>query len=135
MPFVLDCSVTISWLFPDEATDRTDKLRDSLENDLAIVPVIWPVEVANVILVATRRKRIAKSDWDRIQKILETLPIEIDHESVNPVWAKILPLAYTHGLSVYDAMYLELALRMNLPLATLDKDLTRACRAAGVERL
>ncbi|MGK2859781.1 MAG: type II toxin-antitoxin system VapC family toxin [Thermoanaerobaculia bacterium] len=132
MPFVVDCSMTMAWVFADEATPATDALRDSLVSDLAIVPGLWPVEVANVLHVATRRGRIHKSDWTKIRKSLAALPIEIDPETSARAWPASLPLAYTHKLSAYDAVYLELAVRMKLPLATLDKDLRAACRAVKV---
>lgn len=133
MPFVLDCSLTMAWVFPDEATDATDALRESLVNDVAAVPALWPVEVGNVLLVATRRRRIRVQDWKRIQRDLASLPIEIDTETPKRAWSAIMPLAWKYKLSVYDAAYLELAVRLKLPLATLDKELRTACRAAKVE--
>lgn len=135
MPFVLDCSLTMAWVFPDEATDATNALRESLVNDMAIVPVLWPMEVGNVLLVATRKGRIRVQDWKRIQGDLASLPIEIDAETPERVWQAIIPLAYKHKLSAYDAAYLELAARFKLPLATLDKELRTACRAAKVKVL
>ncbi len=135
MAFVLDCSVTMAWVFPDEATDSTDALRESLIQDGAVVPALWPIEVANVLLVATRRGRISEVDWPPIRDALEALPIDIDPESCLRVLHTVLPIANKHALSVYDAMYLELALRLGLPLATLDHRLIAAGKAAGVEVL
>lgn len=135
MPFVLDCSLTMAWVFPDEATDMTNALRESLVNDVAIVPALWPIEVGNVLLVATRHGRIRVQDWNRIQNDLSSLPIEIDAESPERVWQTIMPLAFERKLSAYDAAYLELAVRLKLPLATLDKQLRAACRAVKVEAL
>ncbi|MEW5709598.1 MAG: type II toxin-antitoxin system VapC family toxin [Pseudomonadota bacterium] len=131
MPFVLDCSVTMAWMFRDEATDRTEALRDALVTELAVVPELWPIEVANVLLVATRRGRLAEDDWRRIFADLGALPIEVDPSTSNRA-LQILDLAHRHGISAYDAAYLELALRMQLPLATLDRKLAAACRSAGV---
>ncbi len=133
MPFVLDCSVAMAWVFPDEATATTDALRDKLLTDMAVVPALWPIEVGNVLLVATRRGRIRRGDWKRLHGNLDALPIEIDRETPDRVWQAILPLAWEHKLSAYDAAYLELAVRLRLPLATLDKALHAACRAAKVE--
>ena len=133
MPFVLDCSVTMAWVFPDEANETTDALREALVDDVAVVPVLWPIEVGNVLLVAARRGRIAPQDWLRVRDDLDALPIEIDPESGERVLDSVLPAAYEHKLSVYDAMYFELAHRMRLPLATLDDGLVAACKAAGVE--
>jgi predicted nucleic acid-binding protein len=96
------------------------------------VPVLWSIEVGNVLLVATRRGRISVDDWPRIHEYLEALPIDIDLVSYAKVLDTVLPLADKYGLSVYDAMYLELALRFGLPLATLDKKLIAVCNMAGV---
>ena len=71
MAFVLDCSVTMAWVFPDEATEATNQLRDSLVESRAFAPSLWPVEVANVLLVATRRNRIRVDDWREIRASLE----------------------------------------------------------------
>ncbi len=133
MAFVLDCSVTMAWVFSDEATEATSQLRDSLVESRAFVPSLWPVEVGNVLLVATRRNRIRVDDWREIRASLEALPIEIDPVTTSRAWGASLELARTHQLSVYDAMYLELAMRLQLPLATLDRALHGAARTAGVE--
>ena len=133
MAFVLDCSVTMAWVFPDEATEATNQLRDSLLESRAFVPSLWPVEVGNVLLVATRRNRIRVDDWREIRASLEALPIEIDPVTTSRAWGASLELARTHQLSVYDAMYLELAMRLQLPLATLDRALRIAARTVGVE--
>ncbi len=133
MAFVLDCSVTMAWIFPDEATEATNQLRDSLVERRAFVPSLWPVEVGNVLLVATRRNRIRVDDCWEIRAGLEALPIEIDPVTTSRAWGASLELARTHQLSVYDAMYLELAMRLQLPLATLDRALHDAARTVGVE--
>ena len=135
MPFVVDCSVTMAWVFPDEANERTDALRELLLSDMAVVPGLWSVEVGNVLLVATRRGRIHSRDWNRIQRTLAALPIEIDPETPERVWQSVMPLALEYKLSAYDAVYLELAVRHKLPLATLDKQLRTAARAAKLEVL
>ena len=131
--FVLDCSLAMAWVFPDEATETTDRLLDALTDGRAFVPALWPVEVANVLLVATRRRRIAETDWPRIRRNLHALPIRIDPASTSRIWDDVLEVAYAHHLSVYDSMYLELAIRMRLPLATLDGALSAAGRTAGLE--
>ncbi len=133
MPFVLDCSVAMAWVFPDEATEATARLRDSLIDDRAFVPSLWPVEVGSVLLVATKRGRIRADEWPAVCASLEALPIDIDPVSASRVWGPALDLASEHGLSIYDAMYLELALRMRLPLATLDQALAAAAQAAGMD--
>lgn len=133
MTFVLDCSVTMAWVFPDEATRETARLRDALRERRAFVPALWPIEVANVLLVATCWGRIAETDWPRIWGNLEALPLTIDPVSTSRIRGPVLDVAQEHGLSVYDAMYLELAIRMRLPLATLDRALGDAARTAGLE--
>ena len=135
MAFVLDCSVTMAWIFPDEATEATQRLRESLIEGRALVPCLWPIEVGNVILVATRRGRIGLEEWPRIRKFLDALPIEIDPVSAATTMGASLDLGHRYGLSLYDAMYLELAVRMRMPLATLDRALVAAGKAAGVEVL
>ena len=97
------------------------------------MPAIWPIEVGNVLRVATGRGRISAGDWQRIRVNLQALPIEIEPVSTSRVWGSVLELAHERRLSVYDAMYLELAVRMRLPLATLDRALAAAGSAAGVE--
>lgn len=131
--FFLDCSVTMAWVFPDEATDATARLRDQLEDDRAVVPSLWAIEVGSVLLAAIKRKRIGAENWQELCAHLEALPIEIDPFSVSRVLGGALRLAHSYDLSVHDAVYLELALRRQLPLATLDQALGTAARAAGLD--
>ena len=133
MAFVLDCSVAMAWVFADEATEATARLLDSLVGDRAYVPSLWPVEVASVLLAATRRGRIGSEEWPAICANLEALPIEIDPVSPSRAWGAALDLARRHELSAYDAMYLELAVRLQIPLATLDRKLRTAGQAAGID--
>ena len=133
MPFVLDCSVAMAWVFPDEASEATARLRDSLIDDRAFVPSLWPVEVGSVLLAAARRGCVDADEWPRICTSLEALPIEVEAVSLSRVWGSALALADRYNLSVYDATYLELALRMRLPLATLDRALAAAAKTAGVD--
>ena len=132
MPFVLDCSMTMSWIFPDESTKAGEGLRDSLVSDFALVPTLWAFEVGNVLRNATRRGRISTDDWLRIFEDLKDLPIEIDEESQHRVWESVLPIARKLDLTVYDAAYLELSMRHGLPLATLDRDLRMKAPMLGV---
>ena len=123
----------MAWVFGDEATHETERLRESLIGGRAFVPAIWPIEVGNVLRVATSRGRIVRNEWTRIRNNLAALPVEIEPVSASRIWDTVLTIAEEHGLSVYDAMYLELAIRMQLPLATLDRRLAAAGIAAGVE--
>ena len=131
MAFVLDCSVTMAWIFRDEATEATDRLRETLLDTQAFVPALWPIETANALLAATRRGRVAQDEWPGIRAHLDALPIEVDPVSASRTWSTALDLADAHALSVYDAMYLELAVRMQMPLATLDRALLGAARLSG----
>lgn len=126
--FVLDCSVTISWFMPDENANNDNNLLNQLADEGSIVPSLWKIEVANTLLVAQRRNRITSAHREKILHELEHLPIEIDNEMTHRAWHEISELAEKHSLTVYDSTYLELALRLELPLATYDKSLINACK-------
>jgi predicted nucleic acid-binding protein len=129
----LDASVTLTWCFEDEATPWTDALLAGLRaGDEAMVPLHWPAEVANALLTAVRRGRISREKGNRFFLDLRALPIRIDPESSEAVFNEVYRLAERHSLTIYDAAYLELAIRAGLPLATLDDSLRNAARAAGV---
>ena len=131
--FVIDASSTLPWCFADEATEATNALLTRLQTgDEAIVPAHWPAEVANALLVAVRRKRIPFEDVHQFLEDLEVLPIRVDTSAMNQIRAGVFPLAEQYELTIYDAAYLELAIREGLPLATLDNDMRKASRAAGV---
>jgi len=131
--FVIDASATLPWCFADEATAATNAVLTRLRTgDEAIVPAHWPVEVANALLIAVRRKRISPVDASQFLVDLESLPIRVDSTTKNLVRAAVFPMAEQYGLTVYDAAYLELATREGTPLMTLDNDLRRAARASGV---
>lgn len=87
MAFVLDCSVTMAWLFADEANARTNALRDSLLDNPAVVPTLWAIEVANAILSATKRGRLDRNDWSTIRGHLEALPIEVEALTATDTWS------------------------------------------------
>lgn len=132
MPFVLDASVAISWGFEDEVTPYTDRVLGRLYRETALVPSIWPLEVANGALMGERRKRTSEADTGGLVDLLDRLPIKIDGQSLQRVMGPILGLARLHNLSTYDASYLELAVRERLPLATQDDRLRWAAEQAGV---
>ena len=132
MEFVLDCSATIPWAFASEATPGTEALLDSLADDgKAWVPALWHLELGNVLLGAFRKGRIDKAGIEQFLAIMALYDIEVNHETMAVAWSKTLGMAENFGLTVYDAAYLELALRRGLPLATLDGTLRRAMRKAG----
>lgn len=130
--FVLDGSITLAWAFEDETDPYADAVADSLKDVPAIVPGLWPLEVANALLVGERRKRITEAKVTPFLTLLQSLPITVDDETTVRAWQDTLHLARLHALSVYDAAYLELAVRLGLPLASLDEKLKTAAAAAGV---
>jgi predicted nucleic acid-binding protein len=127
----IDASVTAAWCFSDEATVASDALREGLSRRGAVVPVLWHAESANVLLVAERRKRITPDRCSELLELLGELPIETD-DGTERIRGSVFRLARAHRLTVYDAIYLELAIRRELPLATRDKDLRKAALSAGV---
>lgn len=133
--FVLDCSVAIAWCIDDEAAAETDALMEQAASEGALVPGLWPLEIANVLLQAVRRRRLGVADAMARLEILRSLPIRIDGATAERAWREILALARAEGLTTYDAAYLELALRCGLPLATRDRDLRQAADRCGVELL
>lgn len=135
MAFVLDCSVALAWVLPDESNPHADTLMGRLVAEGAIVPPIWPLEVGNVLLVALRQGRIRRAEIEPLVEGLSRLPIEVDVAATDHALGEVLVLAAQRGLTTYDAAYLELARRRQLPLATLDKRLKAACRAAKVATL
>lgn len=135
MAFVLDCSVVLTWILPDEARHRVETILERLVSEGAVVPEIWALEVANSLLVAQRRGRLTEKDIERALEDLAALPIEVDQETHQHALKATLALANKYKLSSYDAAYLELARRQRLPLATLDRKLRSACRSAGIELL
>jgi len=133
--FVLDCSVTMAWIFDDEDDPHAAAVRDRLDHGMAIVPSIWPLEVCNALVVAERRRRVSRAEAVRFLEVLRQLPIDVD---AMPTLASVdgaFQLARETGLSLYDAAYLELAATHGLPLATLDAALGTAAGKVGVEIL
>jgi predicted nucleic acid-binding protein len=132
MSLVLDCSITLAWVYADETTEPVRQVFESLSESGAWVPGIWRLDVANVLEMGVRRKRHNADFRDATLADLAQLPIQVDGETDRQAWNATLRLAERHQLTLYDAAYLELALRRNLPLATLDEDLQAAAR---MERL
>ena len=128
--FVVDASVAIAWLFEDEVTPETEAVLDRLSDQEAHAPGLWELEVANVVLSAERRGRISEIASAQIMERVRDLPIRINPD--NPRLHHLLEVARRYGLTSYDAAYLTLALQLNLPLATLDRDLAVAAGLADV---
>jgi predicted nucleic acid-binding protein len=128
--YVLDCSVTMAWFFGDDITQATDKLKDDLGEGAVVVPMIWALEVANVLWLLERKQRIKAYHSEKVQNIIELLPIETDAEP--RAMGRLLGLAREYEITIYDAAYLELSLRHGIPLATVDKKLMGAAISAGI---
>lgn len=133
MSIVLDSSATLAWVHGDERTPAIEAAFDRVAERGAVVPSLWHLEVANSLTVAVRRKRMSPAERADILADLAQLDVTVDGETEEHAWKATTQLADLHGLSVYDAAYLELAQRKRLPLVTLDKALIRAAMAAGVE--
>ena len=110
-------------------------LLDRVEAGGAVAPQLWPLEASNALLVAERRRRISADDRAGLLRFLADLPIAIDPQTAAQAWAGTTALAQRHDLTAYDAAYLELAIRLDLPLATRDRALARAANVLRVEVL
>ena len=132
MSFVLDRSVTLSWCFEGERLEATDALLTQVVESGAGAPSLWSLEILNALSMAERRRRIDADRRQRLCGFLHDLPVNIDVETASRAWAATSQLAARFKLTLYDADYLELAQRLNLPLATLDKELRVAGRALGI---
>jgi predicted nucleic acid-binding protein len=131
-PFVLDASTTLSWHFKDEMTDHARALARLAFAGAVVVPQHWYLEVISGLIRGERRSRTSPDVMDAFLSQLEELVIDI-HETENTrLREEVLPLARLHRLTIYDAVYVDLASRLNLPLATLDVSLGNAARAIGI---
>ncbi len=130
MPFVIDNSVVSGWYLDNQATPYTQAVAERLQDDRAWAPALWELELTNVLRTSCLRQRLTAQSAQTILGHLGGLPIDIDREPAPP--REMLALALRFGLSSYDAAYLELALRRQLPIATLEADLRAAALAAGV---
>lgn len=132
-PAVVDCSVAMGWCFADEASAEGDEMLDYVRDFGAVVPGLWFLEVANLLLQAERRNRILLYDAAIRLELMSALPIAVDQNMVGRAWTDILDLARAEQLTVYDATYLELAIRRSLPLFTRDKALLAAAARCHVK--
>jgi predicted nucleic acid-binding protein len=131
--FIADSSVGVSWAVHSQASEATDELLDEVSAGRPlVVPALWAFEVANSLVVLLRRKKLLAEERNRALGALGRLPVVVDDEGPRLAFGRISELAAEHGLSLYDAAYLELAVRRKLPLASRDDAL---CRAAGACRV
>ena len=135
MEVVVDASVALAWCFMDERTEATATLLERVQTDAAAVPSLWHLEVANVLALAERRGRITPAESTELIALLETLEIVVDDETPSRALGRVLDLAREERLTAYDAAYLELAMRLGLPLASKDGALCDAAERLGVSVL
>jgi predicted nucleic acid-binding protein len=134
--FIADSSVGVAWAVHSQASAATDELLDRVAAGTPlVVPTLWPFEVANSLLVLLRRKKMLAEDRDRALGALAQLPLVVDDEGPRLALGRISELAGEHGLSVYDAVYLELSVRRKLPLASRDEALCKAAQGCRVKLL
>ena len=132
MPLVVDASVALAWLFADEFTQTAQTLLERSMAQGAVVPSHWSLETANAALMGERRARVTVAQTERWLALLAALPITVDRENIDHAHQRLLPIARGHGLTLYDAAYLDVASRHALPLATFDKALARAAVARDI---
>lgn len=132
MNFVLDASVVLAWAFEDAGDGYAVRVLEELRASEAVAASLWPLEVTNGLLTAERRGRIQAPDARRFLNLLLSLPVVVDPVARRRAFEGVHALARTHGLTSYDAAYLELAVRYGLPLATLDERLREAAGEEGL---
>jgi predicted nucleic acid-binding protein len=131
--FIADASVAIGWVHPGQATSHTGAMLDAIADGAIVeVPALWPLEVANALTVLVRRRRLTGAERQAGLRWMRGLPLRIDHEMASLAFTRLSDLATEHGLSVYDAAYLDLAQRRQLVLGCADGPLRKAARRSGV---
>jgi len=130
---VIDGSVTIGFLLPDEQDPLSTKVLMVIQEGWPIfAPAHWQIEVANGLIMAERRRRSSPTDTQTALHLVQTLSVTIDQETASRLATDTTALARQYGLTIYDAAYLELAMRRHAKLATNDRDLLKAAKACGV---
>jgi len=131
--FVVDASIVLAWCFPDEHSQAAQVVVERFKRgDTAIAPAFWPHEILNALLSAERRKRISTSLTQVFLRDVAALPVALEAINSDTVFDRTQLISRKHGLTAYDAAYLNLALEGGLPLATLDDDLIRAANQEKV---
>jgi predicted nucleic acid-binding protein len=132
VPFVVDASITLAWYLAGEATLYTLAVAELLTTTIGFAPAIWPLEVANAVLVSERRGRLTQADTEDGLQLLAALPVVAEESAPQRIWDSVTSLARGQNLSSYDAAYVELAARRGLSLATRDGRLMEAANRIGV---
>jgi predicted nucleic acid-binding protein len=133
LSIAIDASIIVAWAIEDDQTTLSDAVQDALASgERAVAPALWPLEVANALLVAERHHRLSQAALLAFMTRLGQVPIETEPVELHTTPGPVVALARQLDLAVYDACYLELAARRGLPLATVDSRLAAAARKAGV---
>ena len=133
--FVVDCSVTMAWHFEDEKNSYADKVLGALRISEVLAPAVWTLEVSNVLLVGEKRGRTTSAKSRRFVALIRSLPIRVVDHSPARVFDEVLALARDQNLTSYDAAYLDLARRLEMPIASIDRRIAGAATRLGVPRL
>jgi predicted nucleic acid-binding protein len=134
--WVIDSSIGIAWIHPHQATSETDNLLEQVDAGATIVvPSLWYLEMANSLLLLQRRKRITPDERKTALETLSAMVFTVDEGSSLTAFNKMSGLAEKYNLTIYDAAYLEVALRRKLPLASRDDALSRAAGKCGIKML
>ncbi len=132
----MDASIGFAWVYQGQATPETDHLLNEVAaGAMVIVPALWFFEMSNVLLMAQRRRRLTAAQRKAAMEKLTALQLTVDEEGTRIAFGKTSELAEKYGLTIYDATYLELALRRSLPLASRDEALRNATRQCGLKAL
>lgn len=133
MGWVVDTSMALSWGLPDEHSSSADEFWQEVHSEVPLhVPALWWYECANALVVAQRRGRLTEDETGRLGALLSDLPLNTAATPAGDDLIRIQRLAEKHGLSAYDAAYLDLADRLTIGLATLDKRLAKAAHSDGI---
>lgn len=135
MAFVLDNSISASWILEDEFDLYSSQVLDKLLSEPAIVPSIWVLEITNTMVAGFRRKRISPANQVSTVELLKSLPITVESSHGQNDLDRLMQLAQAYNLSVYNAAYLDLAIRLELPLANKESDLIKAAKVSSVDLL
>lgn len=132
---MLDSSVALAWCFEDEQTESTAELFERLGRESAAVPSLWFIELTNVLALSERKRRATQAKTAEFIALVQKFDLEVDQDGPGRAFNHVLDLCREHRLTAYDAMYLDLAIRKRLPLATLDDELRKAAKRANIPLL
>ena len=132
MRVIIDASVTMAWCFLDETTPFSESVLDDVRDNGALVPAIWPLEIANTLLIGERRNRITAAESAAFYDLLKSLPVTVDEQALAHAWGSVTNLGRQFSMTAYDACYVELAVRSSLPVATSDNKLRDVAFRLGI---